>query len=340
MKTAKRPALVRYQYIDEKVGTGQFPNASSLGRELEVTPRTIHRDIDYLRDFYHAPIYFHPQRNGFFYSDPNYRLQNIVVPEGEFIALFLAERLAQSYRGTPYAALLTKLFDRIGRVMTEPISIDLEHIAHSLSYHPTNIVNVDLAIMDQLHEAVRNHHQLDLVYYSASSNRTEQRTVDPYHLASIAGDWYLIAFCHLRNATLTFAAQRIRKLQIRDDTFIPDPAFDISKYLGDGFRGMRGTGEPQTVRLRFTPQAARYVREKQWHPTQKIHEHADGSLTLLFRVNHLLEVKRWVLSFGADCEVERPKELRAEIERDIRAMLANYEQVSSKNHYKENPDAR
>lgn len=321
MKTALRPALVRYTYIDEKIFAREFPNAFTLGRELEVAPRTIHRDIDYLRNFYHAPIGFDSKRNGYFYSDPDYRLQNIVVPEGEFIALFLAERLLQSYRGTPYAASLTNLFNRIARVMTEPVTIDLQHLAHSLSFHPANVSNVDLVIMDQLHRAVRNHHQLELVYYSASSNRTEKRMVDPYHLASIAGDWYLIAFCHLRKAILMFSAQRIRKLQIQDDTFRPDPTFDIGKYLGDGFRGMRGTGEPQTVRLRFTPQAARYVREKQWHPTQKIREHADGSLTLYFRANHMLEVKRWVLSFGADCVVERPKELRQDIENEITKMI-------------------
>jgi predicted DNA-binding transcriptional regulator YafY len=76
---------------------------------------------------------------------------------------------------------------------------------------------------------------------------------------------------------------------------------------------MRGAGPPQTVRLRFAPPAARYVREKTWHPTQQIDEREDGGLILTMRVNHLAEVKRWVMSFGAECEVLEPEELQLQI---------------------------
>ena len=77
----------------------------------------------------------------------------------------------------------------------------------------------------------------------------------------------------------------------------------------------------QTVRLRFNAVAARWVREKTWHVTQTFNEHEDGSLTLTFAVNHLAEVKRWVLSFGCDCEVLGPGSYGSDSDSEIANMF-------------------
>jgi predicted DNA-binding transcriptional regulator YafY len=114
-----------------------------------------------------------------------------------------------------------------------------------------------------------------------------------------------------------FSPGRIRQLRDTGKTFERPADFRINDYLDVGFRKLRGTGPAQTVRLRFTSHAARYVAEKEWHPTQKLRTHADGSLTVTFRVNHLLEVKRWVLSFGADCQVLGPERLKQQVFQDL-----------------------
>jgi predicted DNA-binding transcriptional regulator YafY len=90
MKSAVHPALLRFAVIDEKLRSRSWPNAASLARELEVTPRTIHRDFEFLREQLRAPIAFDPQKNGY-YSDDSYRLPYFQVSEGECVALFLAE---------------------------------------------------------------------------------------------------------------------------------------------------------------------------------------------------------------------------------------------------------
>ena len=87
---------------------------------------------------------------------------------------------------------------------------------------------------------------------------------------------------------------------------------------------MRGSGPPQRVRLRFAPTAARYVREKVWHPSQSLSKRKDGGVVLTMKVTTLLEVKRWVLSFGAECEVLEPAQLRREIKHDADEMASRY----------------
>ena len=313
MKSAVRPALLRFAVIDDRLRRQSWPNASSLARELEVTPRTIHRDVEFLRDQLQAPIAFDQQKNGYFYSDSAFRLPYLSVSEGECVALFLAERLLQQYQGTNFASDISRLFRKVLDLLSEPITINLRHLNEAVSFRQQATHHGDAEQFDQLHRAIRDGRQLEMVYWTASRNQTSCRVFDPYHLASIDGDWYLIAYCHRRDDVLMFSPSRIRELHETGEFFEPPVDFRISDYLDVGFRKVRGQGPAQSVRLRFTAAAAHYVREKLWHPTQKLREHEDGSLTLTFRVNHLLEVKRWVLSFGADCDVLAPKELKMTI---------------------------
>jgi proteasome accessory factor B len=124
-----------------------------------------------------------------------------------------------------------------------------------------------------------------------------------------------------------FSPHRIRDLEETSETFEPNPDFRIVDYLDAGFRKLRGDGKLQTIRLRFAPTAARYVSEKIWHPSQKLRHHTDGSLTMTIRVNHLLEVKRWVLSFGAECQVLGPNTLRTSIAGELQEMCNCYTPV-------------
>jgi proteasome accessory factor B len=317
MKSAVRPALLRFAVIDGRLRQRTWPNASSLARELEVTTRTIHRDVEFLRDQLHAPIAFDPRKNGYFYSDSSFRLPYMSVSEGECVALFLAERLLQQYHGTAFASDISRLFRKVVDMLSEPITINLQHLNEAISFRQQATPFGDAKRFDQLHRAIDHGRQLEIVYWTASRNETGSRIVEPYHLASIDGDWYLIAFCHRRDDVLMFSPSRIQEMRETGKSFEKPHDFRIDDYLDAGFRKVRGTGPAQTVRLHFTATAAHYVREKAWHPTQKQHEHSDGSLTLTFRVNHLLEVKRWVLSFGADCDVLAPKELRSIVKTEV-----------------------
>jgi len=79
------------------------------------------------------------------------------------------------------------------------------------------------------------------------------------------------------------------------------------------------------VSVWFDPYEARWIRERQWHPTQTIDEHEDGSLTVHFRATGLSEVGRWVLSYGEHAVVQRPKKLRDHIASILAVALRNYE---------------
>jgi hypothetical protein len=100
MGNPSRCPLARIAAIDRAIRGGGWPNASTLARELEVSPRTVQRDIIFLRDRLQAPLEFDGHRHGYCYTREDFRLPFFQLSEGELVGLFLAERLLQQYRGT------------------------------------------------------------------------------------------------------------------------------------------------------------------------------------------------------------------------------------------------
>src|SRR5262245_8217751 len=99
MHLSARPPLARIMIIDQWPRAVTWPNATSLAARLEVDPRTIRRDITYMRDQLGAPLEYDPAHRGYHYTEPSFRLSDFPITEGELVALMLAQRLLKQYRG-------------------------------------------------------------------------------------------------------------------------------------------------------------------------------------------------------------------------------------------------
>jgi predicted DNA-binding transcriptional regulator YafY len=111
--------------------------------------------------------------------------------------------------------------------------------------------------------------------------------------------------------------------QRSDLSFSPPAGFDVSKHLEKSFGIYHGT-DSLTVRVRFSEKVARYVSEKQWHPSQKTRRLRNGSVELTFELATTAEVRQWIMSFGADAEVIEPMKLRQELVLELSRMEAIY----------------
>jgi hypothetical protein len=121
---ATRPPLRRMKVIDQALRAGRWPTDKSLAAELEADPRTIRRDLEFMRNQLQAPIKFSRARRGYYYSEKTYRLPFLQLSEGELISLFLAERMMQQFRGTPFEADLrraTKLGEMLPEYVADPL---------------------------------------------------------------------------------------------------------------------------------------------------------------------------------------------------------------------------
>jgi predicted DNA-binding transcriptional regulator YafY len=324
MKVASRPLLRRLAYLHREISARAYPNASTVARELEVNPRTIYRDIDFLRGELNAPVEFCPRHNGYFYREDRYTLPLFELTEGELIALFLAERVLQHFHGSPFVRDLEAAFRKLTAGLPETVSLNLADLSEACSVRVPDLSAAEARRFARLVRATQERAQLEVVYWTASRDAETRRIIDPYHLISIEEGWYLAAYCHLREEVRMFVPGRIRSLRETGEHFERPVDFLIDDYLDGSFGAIRGAGPVQTVRLRFSPFAARYIREKVWHPSQKLRTWRDGRVDLMLRVNHLLEIKRWVLSYGVECEVLEPDELRRQVAQDLERASLQY----------------
>jgi proteasome accessory factor B len=310
--------------IDQALRAGAWPNASTLSRQLEVTPRTIRRDITYLRDQLRAPIEFDPVRNGYHYTETTYRLPFFQMTEGELFALLVAERLLRQYQGTMFETDLRRAFARMADLLPDAVSVRLDALADCLSVMPTVQTPYDPHMFSALASAVVCRRQVEMVYWTAGRNATTIRAFDPYHLTLIDDGWYVIGRCHFRNEVLVFAVQRMRSMRETGATFERPADFKVEDYMRGSFRALRGEGHYRVL-LQFPPEFAGRIAEKTWHWSQTCEATADGGLILRFEVSDLREVKRWVMFWGSDCKVLEPRELREIIARDCRVVLEQQE---------------
>jgi predicted DNA-binding transcriptional regulator YafY len=242
----------------------------------------------------------------------------VQLTEGELVALFLAEQLLLQYRGTPYGPDLARAFAKITAGLDEPITVDAHRLSEAVSFRTPAAAVFDLTIIKTLISAIVRRHRIVIDYWTASRDMQSRREVDPYHLTSSEGQYYLIAFCHLRNEIRQFVPARIRSIEVTETYFAIPETFRVDDYLSGALAVFRTDDESQhRVRLRFTGLAVRYVRERQIHPSQILETTSDGDVIMTLDVSHFREVERLVLSWLPYCEALEPPELRESIAQAI-----------------------
>ena len=318
-----RPPLERMQRLHDLLSTQQVVNCQKLGREFEVSYKTIQRDLDFMRDRLNLPLEYDPTRYTFRYTEVVEAFPLLQVSEGEILALFVAQKVLAQYRGTPFEKTLGTAFQKLTGALKETVSFDLGEWGSDYSFRVTGASAADLETFRLLARAIVQRQEISFSYHSLRASRPETRAVYPYHLANIDNAWYLLAHDPQRGQIRTFALPRIRTPQITKKTFDRPRGFSAEKELKGGFGVFSGTAKYQ-VRIRFDSFASRLVRERDWHPSQKMKETKGGGLELEMTLGALEEIERWILSWGDHAKALSPKVLTDAVAKRIRAMGQQY----------------
>lgn len=303
-----RPPLERMLRIHHAIQEGGYPNATALAAELEVCTKSVHRDIEFMRDRLGLPIEYDARRNGYHYAEEVGSFPTLQLTEGELFALLVAEKAVQQYRGTSFEQPLLSALRKMAEALPDTVSLHLSDWDRAISFRTSAEPLLNLEVFDPLARATARCEQIEILYRKPGRREAELRVIDPYHLANINGEWYLFAYDHFRQDLRTFAPARIQSIRLTGKTFGRPTGFSVDKRLRDSF-GVHSAEGCFDVVLRFLPQVADYVREKRWHVSQQLRELKDGGVELQMRLSSLVEVQRWVLGWGGQVKVLRPPEL-------------------------------
>ena len=308
--------------IHQAIQSGRHPTAVSLSRELEVSSKSIHRDLEFMRDRMELPLEYDSLHNGYHYTEEVGNFPTLQISEGELFALLVAEKALQQYRGTTFERPLVSAFKKMAAALPDTVSLNLADWEQTISFRTSAEPILNLEIFDTLAKATAHRRQLQLTYRKPGRRETELRLVDPYHLANINGEWFLFAWCHLRKDIRTFVPARIQAIDITGKTFDRPQKFSLEKRLRDSFGVQSGQGSFDVV-IRFNELVSDYIREKKWHDSQQLKELKDGGLELRMKLSSLAEVERWVLGWAGNAKVIQPPELAGRVKKSAQDILKN-----------------
>jgi predicted DNA-binding transcriptional regulator YafY len=161
-------------------------------------------------------------------------------------------------------------------------------------------------------------------HYNRKEGRETEREVSPQRLVHYRDNWYLDAYCHLREDLRSFAVDAIRSAVIKETPAREVRDAELDEHLGSGY-GIFAGRKVEWATLKFTPEAARWVSAQNWHPKQRSRVEKDGSYVLELPYAEDRELVMEILKFGADVEVVGPDVLRRRVAKALKDAAGRYD---------------
>ncbi|MDO8538834.1 MAG: transcriptional regulator [Opitutaceae bacterium] len=316
--------MARIVHLHRRLSHEQFVTSESLARELEVSSRTIKRDIACLRDELGAPIAWDAGTHSYTYTAHCDLLPLLRIDADEALALALAGKTFAAWRGSPLGRALTAALNKIAPIVGGAVSLPVDALSDLLFAPDDPAADAEHRHFALLLEAILRRRELRIVYQKPKAGAAaETRTIHPLHLAYLEHRWMLVAHDPSRRGIRNFVLARIGDAQPTAARFERPANFDRERYLRGSLGRFVGDTDYE-VRITVDAEVAPYLRERPWHPSQKITERPNGSIEVSLRLNHLNDIERRVLACGAHAEVLAPAELRERLRRAAAALHARY----------------
>ena len=322
MKAVNKVILSRLSFIDNSIQKNKYVKTAELAREYEVSEKTIYRDIQYMKDYFDAPIEYDSNRKSYHYTKP-FRLNAFDFTITELYNLAVIRELIRSNKYNPYKTGQKSLFNKLFQSFGDEILNEVRKVKEKVSFNFKPVRKLDEKLFKAIEDALFNERTIKIEYFMVDKNESNKRTIDPYHLRNYEGDWYLIGYNHEKKKVRIMAVNRILKVKKTDFDFdIPD-TFKVKDYFKDSFRKRR-TSKIYDINLEIKKQYAAQLLESEIHSSQKLKNLPNGNIRVTFKVNDLLEIKEWILTKEAKVIVKSPPELIKMVKKDAEAILKSY----------------
>ncbi|MBO5137145.1 MAG: YafY family transcriptional regulator [Spirochaetaceae bacterium] len=315
---------LRLMEIDRMIRDGLYPNATTLGKKLEVSRSTIARDIDFLRDRYLAPIEYSQEKNGYYYTDSTFFIKSVMLSEGELFSISAITPLLEQYKNTPLENSFRNILSKIIDMLPEQVSVDTLFVTKEISFISDPLPRIDEEVFNSIFKAIKTFSKVEFMYRSLSKQEYNTRSLNPYHVVCQKGNWYVLGWCHKYKSIRVFALSRIKNILVTEQKFDVPVEFNPEKFIDPSLGIWVNTQEPVKIELLFSANINTYILERNWHTTQEIKQNQDGSVYLSFLSNQMQETLHWVMSFGSSVKILNPPELIQQVKSEAEKMMCQY----------------
>lgn len=323
----------RFYKIDQLITERKVVSFQTLLEELEISRATLRRDLEFMRSRLNAPIVYDRETNGYRFDrgpqiGDKYELPGLWFSPAEIHALLTMQHLLT---GLDSGGILTPhiqpLMARLNALLGTADN-SAEEVKNRVAVIGLGRRQVPLDCFERVGSALIGRKRLRIRYLSKGKGELTERVVSPQRLVHYRENWYLDAWCHLRDELRNFALDSIQSAESVDAAAKEVSRRSMDEVLGPGY-GIFSGKKVQWAKLAFTPERARWVAKEQWHPEQKGSFDAAGRYVLELPYSDHRELMMDILKYGNEVEVLAPVSLRQRIHDEVVALARRYGKPAS-----------
>lgn len=260
---------------------------------------------------------------GYLIEKDEFYLPDLKLPPEDLALLYVAGSAALANGSFPYARDLAHALNKLSFAARAPGASEAAAVAARSLSAEEGPEGGARALVEELSRAVAHRKRVHLVYHGAERRERTERDVDSYGLFQQGGAWYLVGWCHLRQAIRTFHVARIESVSVnaaapRTPDFTPRKDFSLADHATrEAWEYQKHP--PVRCRVRLDPAASAEVLAS-FGPRARVQEEGSGAVVEVEATN-AEGLVRHVLGLGERAEVLAPRSLR-ERAREVLAGLA------------------
>lgn len=319
----------RFYKIDKLLAERKRATFNELLESLSVSPATLKRDLEYMRNRLNAPIIWDRDERAYCFDSKNkqvgdqYELPGLWFNASEIHALLTMQHLLTGIdSGGLLGPHVQPLVARLNALMGAAENTQ-EEIRKRVKILGALSRRMHLQHFEMIGSSLLRRKRLMIRYYARSTNETTEREISPQRLVHYRENWYLDAWCHTREGLRSFSLDSVQTAEVLNKSTKDVPQKTIDEALGAGYGIFSGKDIRWAV-LRFSPDRARWVSAERWHPKQRDHFEDDGSYVLEIPFTDHRELIMDILKHGRDVEVVSPTDLRKKVTEEARALVDLY----------------
>ena len=317
----------RFYKIDQMLHERRVVPIEVFLEELDVSRATFKRDIEYMRDRLHAPIVWDRDAGGYHFENvnatgPTYELPGLWFSAGELYALLAAHKLLGHIEPGILASHVAPLQARLAALL-EASGHSAMEITQRVRLLSMAKRTVESRFFTDITSALLERKRIEIDAWNRGRDEINTRTISPQRLIHYRDNWYLDAWCHLRNDLRSFSVDAIQRVKVlREKARNVAPA-KLDEHFTSAYGIFGGQAKAWAI-LRFSPERARWVQSERWHSEQQAEMLPDGSYRLRVPYADARELLMDILRHGRHVEVEGPESLRRQVANEVSALTAMY----------------
>lgn len=316
----------RLYKIDRMLNDRKVVPVQEFLEELEVSLATFKRDLEYLRDRFNAPVIWDRDAGGYRFEKQGvgdaYELPGLWFSASEIHALLTMQQLLNSLGPgllTPHIQpLLTRL-----RMLLDRENMPVDAVEKKIRIQRVNARAYEPEFFTPIASAVLQRKRIVIDHHNRNRNETIRREVSPQRLNYYRENWYLDAWCHLRNELRSFGLDAIKGVWLGTETAQEVSDEELAAVLDSGY-GIFSGKDILWAELEFSPSRSQWVSKETWHPDQESHFTADGSYRLRLPFSNPTELIMDILHHLPEVRVVGPVSLRNMVRDQLQAALKNF----------------